>query len=430
MTPIEQVYHRVRRDPGLDASRFVIGYDARRAAPVEVPFADFTPGGDIPWHRVLYLAADGEVVWDRRAKIDRLGQTEAGRASRPRVLPEPLFTPRAAHRFDAEAERWVPVETGSVEAERGLERLRVVTWNVLFDRYETERIETERRRPLLLRELEAQDADVIALQEVEKPFLKALLAEPWVRARYLVSDAPSGKSVDPYGVVLLSRVPVLELGAHALGRHKQIVAMVLAAGARPRVVATCHLTSDHAARGADKRQAQLAVLREMLDGLGGADALVVGDLNEHGDLPATALGARDLWTELVGDDAPTFDPVENPLAAISSLRGEALRLDRVLARVGADVRPLRIERVGTEPSPGGLFPSDHYGLAAELALDVAAPQRACGAATTAGTLGSGSAASFGPRSCPTGTVASGFFVRSGRIIDDLGLRCALPAWFP
>ena len=362
MRTAEQIYSRIRWDPGLDEARFRIGYEARLAAPVEIDFVDFVPGGDVPWHRILYFTADGEVVWDRPRRIDRLGESERGRVTAPRLLREPLFTARAPHAFADD--RWSPVAAASPTYAAVPSALRVLTWNVLFDRYDKERIDTARRRPLLMRELERADADVIALQEVEPPLLKMLLAEEWVRERYVASDAPSGRTVEPYGVILLSRLPVLELAVHELDPHKKIVAMVVALADRPLVIATVHLTSDHAKSGAEKREKQLAVLREAL--ACDASAIALGDFNDSGDLPERALELRDAWTEVHGDDAPTYDPPNNPLAAIVSRSGRPLRLDRVLVR-GAGVRAASIARLGTQPlDESGLLPSDHYGLAADL----------------------------------------------------------------
>jgi endonuclease/exonuclease/phosphatase family metal-dependent hydrolase len=289
--------------------------------------------------------------------------------SDPRSAPlgEPLFSRWSARGFVGGS--WRPIEAAS--AATGPSALRVLTWNVLFDRYEGDRIHTARRRPHLLRRIAEADADVIALQETERPFLRQLLAEPWVRARYVASDGPRGARIAPYGVVLLSRAPVVALAAHELDPHKKLVAMTVRAAGRAIPIVTLHLTSDHASRGPEKRVEQLAKLREGLDGID--DAVVLGDFNEDGDLPRTMLHARDAWTELHGErDASTperwatFDPPRNPLAAICSASGQPLRLDRVLLR--GRVRATRIERIGTEPIEDGLFPSDHYGLLADLSF--------------------------------------------------------------
>lgn len=79
------------------------------------------------------------------------------------------------------------------------ERIRIVTWNVWFDDHRF-----EQRSAALLVELARRGADVIALQEVTFRLLAAILAEPWVRAAYQVSDV----DVIGYDVVVLSRLPI------------------------------------------------------------------------------------------------------------------------------------------------------------------------------------------------------------------------------
>lgn len=86
--------------------------------------------------------------------------------------------------------------------------------------------------------------------------------------------------------------------------------------------------------------------------------VVLGDFNDGTDLPGRVLGLQDAWTAVRGDGTPTFDPVANPLAAVSSLTGQADRRDRVFVR---GLRALRAELRGTsEPV------SDHYGVEVEV----------------------------------------------------------------
>ncbi|MCA9494500.1 MAG: DUF504 domain-containing protein, partial [Myxococcales bacterium] len=341
----ERVYHRVRWDPRLDPTRFVIGVDVHAERPKRVSLVDFVPGGDIPWHRVLFFEADGELVWDRRTGLDRMDETLAGRVVREPLLRGPTWTPRQVH---------PPV---TEEARTGA--LRLLTWNTLFDRFDQDRIHTARRRPLIVREIEAADGDVVALQEVQRPLMDALLASPVARSSWVVAH----DDVDDHGLVLLSRRPVLEAAWLPLGRHKGVLAAVVDAGGRPLVVLTTHLLSDHARDGARRRRKQLERLAALVAELD-ADVVVVGDFNDDSDGPQRTLAARDVWEELELPAEPTFDPVANPLAAVSSLSGRPVRIDRVLLR--GELRALSARRVGTE-AVDGLHPSDHYGVLAELA---------------------------------------------------------------
>ncbi|MGR6918854.1 RNA repair domain-containing protein [[Actinomadura] parvosata] len=363
MRTSEEIYHRIRWDPRFDPSRFVMGVGQRDAAPKRVALPAFTPGGDIPWHRVLFVEADGELVWDRATGLDRLDTCEAGRVRDALLLRPPFFTASTPHAWDP-ADGWRPASAGHAPAPH--EPLRVLTWNTLWDRYDSDRIDTARRRPLLLAALEEADADVIALQEVEPALLSMLLAAPWVRDRYTVGTDPYGTDVDDAGLLLLSRLPVREAGRHGLSPHKAVAAVVVDTATGPLVVAVTHLTSDHSADGPARRRAELAAIAEGLAGVDG-DVVLAGDFNDGTDTPAAALGLRDAWTEAYGPDrTPTFDPAVNPLAALASLSGTAARLDRILLRGRPQVVSAALR--GDTPDPGGLYISDHYAVEAVLDL--------------------------------------------------------------
>ncbi|MFD3326767.1 poly(A) polymerase [Streptomyces sp. NPDC058701] len=374
MRTSEELYHQVRWDPRFDPARFVLGLLQRGAAPKRVPLPSFVPGGDIPWHRVLFVEADGELVWDRATGVDRIDATSAGRVRDPRLLRAPFFTARTPYAWDpAGGGAWRPAEAGPRRGAGAPDRVRLLTWNTLWDRYDAPRIATARRRPLLLADLAAADADVIALQEVEPGLLGMLLAAPWVRAGYTVGTDPAGRDVAEHGLLVLSRLPVREAAAHALGPHKAVTVVAVETSAGALVVAATHLTSDHTQDGHARRAVELARLAEGFGGVtaeAGAGVALLGDFNDGrsgADGPAAALGMRDAWSEVHGaaDATPTFDPTANPLAAVGSLSGRAARLDRILlGAAGA-----RVERAGLRgdaPGPEGLFVSDHYGVEATV----------------------------------------------------------------
>ncbi|WP_055539911.1 poly(A) polymerase, partial [Streptomyces neyagawaensis] len=376
MRTSEEIYHRVRWDARFDPARFVLGVMQRGADPKRVPLPAFVPGGEIPWHRVLFFEADGEVVWDRTTGVDRIDATDAGRVREARRLRAPFFTPRTPYVWDAADEGWIPAPpvATTAPADRASGQpagtVRVLTWNTLWDRYDADRIDSARRRPALVRALRDADADVIALQEVEAELLAMLLREPWLRAGWTLGTDPGDRDVDECGLLLLSRLPVREAAHHALGPHKGVTAVVVETAAGPLAVAATHLSSDHSVDGAGRRTAELARIAE---GLAGVDAelVLLGDFNDGGDTPQITLGMRDAWSEAhgPGDTTPTFDPGANPLAAISSLSGRASRLDRVLLRPAGDgLRVGRAELYGDRPTTDGLHISDHYAVRVDLDL--------------------------------------------------------------
>lgn len=135
MRTSEEIYHRVRWDPRFDPARFVLGVAQRSAAPKRVPLERFTPGGDIPWHRVLFFEADGETVWDRSSGTDRIDATDAGRTRTPRRLPSPYFTSRTPHAYSPSTGTWEPAPAGPASP---VASLTVLTWNTLWDRYDSD----------------------------------------------------------------------------------------------------------------------------------------------------------------------------------------------------------------------------------------------------------------------------------------------------
>ncbi|MFD8750029.1 RNA repair domain-containing protein [Kitasatospora sp. NPDC059577] len=371
MRPIEQICQRIRWDARFDPARFTLGVRQRDDRTERVPLEAFAAAGDIPWHRVHWVEADGVVVWDRASGVDLLDRTEAGRRTDPRRLRSPFFVATTPYAWRPDG-HWQAV---AAESDRpgapAVTGLRVVTWNTLWDRYDADRIATARRRPLLLAALEAADADVIALQEVEPALVTLLLAAPWVRAGYTLNADPLGRDVDEHGLLLLSRLPVLEAGRHALGPHKAVTAITVGPAGDPLTVAAVHLSSDHSPDGAARRAAELARIAEGLGGVEG-ELLLLGDFNDArsgASGPAAALGLRDAWTQVHGpsDDTPTFDPTANPLAAVSSLTGRPGRIDRVLHRADS-TRATAATLLGNHPTSDGLHPSDHYGVAVDLGL--------------------------------------------------------------
>ncbi|GAA1963752.1 RNA repair domain-containing protein [Catenulispora subtropica] len=367
MRTSQEIYHRIRWDARFDASRFVLGVEQRGREPKRVPLPSFDPHGEIPWHRVVFFEADGELVWDRASGLDALDASGAGLAQRERLLAAPFFAARTPHVFAFAEGRWRPASPSASTAPAtrvAASEIKVLTWNTLWDRYDSDLIHTGERRPMLLTALAEADVDVIALQEVEPALLKTLLAEPWIRESWTISSDPRSSDVPDSGLALLTRLPVVEAGWHVLGTFKAVTAVVVETATGPVVVAVTHLSSDHSTDGAGLRAEQLAQLAEGLTGVE-VPVVLVGDFNDDTDAPSMRLGLTDAWTSVhgAGDRTPTFDPTANPLAAVSSLSGEAKRLDRVLVR-GWQASDIRL--VGDVPNAGGLFVSDHYGITATL----------------------------------------------------------------
>lgn len=401
LRPVQDIVGRIRHDPTFDPARFTVGYEERFAGLRDAPLKEFLGEGEIPWHRLWTVKAGDLIVWDRKNRIDLMfgsGDSAAAdlaaiaRACAPVAAPPPpapkrrnhsaadaepaAFVARPCFRFDPARKAWLP-HTGAL-AEVHVEALQVVTYNVLFDLYMPEKLYSERRAAECRALLAAQDADIVALQEVTPWFWAALLAEPWVRERYCVSDDPVAAGLVPYGQALLSRWP-LALEVHTFSAQKRLLLGRMKINGRTTAVAAVHLTSNYKMDAEDRRSEQLGVLSERLGRGDIDDAIALGDLNfgdgdENPQLAAADL--VDVW-QSVHPHHPgfTFDPVANPLAAIMSKTGRASRLDRILVRSpGQRLAPIDVALIGARPfAPGsdgvGQYVSDHFGLSGLLQVE-------------------------------------------------------------
>ncbi|CAG9576396.1 RNA-editing_complex_protein_MP100_-_putative [Leishmania major strain Friedlin] len=310
--------------------------------------------------------------------------------------------------------------------------LRVLTWNVMFDRYSNQPTPlgmpgidwcSPKRYPVLAKLIDAEDADVVGMQEVERPFAEYLAAQPWCRERYIMSCSPQSPILDPWGVLLLVRrggrwplqqlkhlnvpawsghvslmpVATLDLSAAAAHSDNSGTGCGSSAGksgirklaASPRVVNVCsmHLLAPFVKVNEVARTGQDQALRHALTRQLQGDTLVMGDFNDWPSnefLMPPESRYVECWPIIhPGDYGKTMDESNT----FCKLKIEEIffgRSDKVFLRTGTAtassptrgvLKPVEAHLVGTrsvndengnQEAPAYLFPSDHYGVSMQF----------------------------------------------------------------
>jgi endonuclease/exonuclease/phosphatase family metal-dependent hydrolase len=265
---------------------------------------------------------------------------------------------------------------------RGEDLLRLATLNLLYypqgDRW-------RERRPLVERELGALRPDVLGLQEVNRSIdqdhaLAGSVGDAAVgAARTYVVHRASQTIRDRYprhwdGVVVLvareaGRILFHETTRLTYHRVVQALGLTRPSGASVTIVNT-HLHHPDGPTGQRMRLRQARDVLGFVDGLPATGATVLlGDLNATPDEPALDLlfaeGFRSATREAGLGDLPTFP---SGLVAPTIYRGPGVSIDYVLVRGMARVIDARLAFDQPSADDPGLYPSDHRGLVADLAL--------------------------------------------------------------
>ena len=258
-------------------------------------------------------------------------------------------------RYDAASGTWTDTEaTGQVDREA----LTVSTYNIWFDSKHA-----EKRYIAIADLLSRRTPDIMVFQEVTPAALDVLLAQPWVRHRYLRA-AVVGDDVGNYGMLLLSRVPISGATYTRLPSRQQrgFLQANLQLNGAPTVVCCIHLDSGKSS--ARLRGWQLRRIFRALRTV--KDAVILGDFNMR-DTENSRIGGpyQDVWPHLRPDeDGFTEDTSINLMRYDMKDKHRHVRFDRVLLK-GDQWTATDIELLGTEPIAADMprvFPSDHFGL--------------------------------------------------------------------
>ena len=242
--------------------------------------------------------------------------------------------------------------------------LHVATLNIrnLADRW-------DERLPLLLADMSALQPDLFGLQEVVYPMQQDRIIGAAGEARYAAIRGWAGRP--EYGNSLLVREPLvardverLDLG---LNRAAHRVRIRLEGGPEIVFVVTHlhHSTADEA-----QRDEQTRLVVDWLDaGPQSPAQVVVGDFNAEPDEPGPtrlrAAGFRSAYAEAHGRDADVTWPSGLDAPARDN-DGPAGCLDYIWVRGNVTVASARLVFDRPAVDDPGLYPSDHFGIAARL----------------------------------------------------------------
>jgi endonuclease/exonuclease/phosphatase family metal-dependent hydrolase len=246
------------------------------------------------------------------------------------------------------------------------DRVRVATLNIrnLADRW-------DERLPLLLADTAALAPDLLGLQEVVYVLQQDRLIGAAGDARYREIRGWAGRP--EYGNSLLVREPLAVDGSErldlGLGRSAHRVAVALPGGAG-LLMAVTHL--HHEVPDVEQRDGQAAALVAWLDAAPPKAAqVVVGDFNAVPEEPAyarmRAAGFRSACVEANGAEPPVTWPSGLQAPAMDT-DGDPGCLDYIWVRGTAAVAAARVVYDRPAVHDRTLYPSDHFGLVADLTI--------------------------------------------------------------
>ena len=121
LRPAKDILSRLRHDPALMESDFIVGYHDRHAAVMEMDVSAWKGGGDvtdedwIPQHRIMYFRKKGDEegrrIWDRAARLDRLFGSG--------VIPDDHLTNDVEIGYENQDTSAAPTETAFINQDLG-----------------------------------------------------------------------------------------------------------------------------------------------------------------------------------------------------------------------------------------------------------------------------------------------------------------------
>lgn len=270
-------------------------------------------------------------------------------------------------KFDYISQSWMKSKNVDSNDLSNINAIKLLTYNVWFsDEYIEERAEA------LFKILNESDADIIALQEVTYHFLQLILMQDWIRKDYFISDF-KGDTFGSYGVLLLSRFSIKELSLHQLATHmeRQLLLAEFVINDQSFKVATVHLESMK--DSVDIRAEQLEAIFPLL--ASADNSVLMGDFNFCSSNKVESANINDdyidLWSELKPNEfGATLNSEINKMLIQNSSSKIMSRYDKILFQQKKAVWYCKdIHLIGdtaiSDYQPN-IFPSDHFGLLAQI----------------------------------------------------------------
>ncbi|CAF1686174.1 unnamed protein product, partial [Rotaria sp. Silwood1] len=364
------IFNRILHDKTIDRSQVIIGYEDRFTGIHEIPFNEFKKVHEheygVPMHRIRYYKINGQIVWDRTKRLDILTGSDQLNETFNDTEQTPTLV-QGLYRFDQSLQQWIECPHISLTSDDSKilstnetclpERCHFVTWNTLFDYYQSTLIYSSQRYRSILDTLKSLLPDIICLQEVTIDFLNLLLNEIWLQENnyyiIIMKSIIDNDKRKAYGQLMMMKnfrprsfsICPLDLSDDhdraTITKQKSTKGLIIARfGLNPKItidLVNLHLHSDLSPNSSEKR---CQALENLFKKMKTYNYMLIGDFNfgdnhlkEQNILATYENEVHDLWKDIYHlDQNPgfTFDPSTNICARITSNSKTSRRLDRYL----------------------------------------------------------------------------------------------------
>lgn len=268
------------------------------------------------------------------------------------------------------------------KTDKTFDKLSIMTYNTLFNKYMPERICSEERWKVQLREYAKIQPQILVLQEVRKNYLYILLQDEFIQSNYVFASTESWMFNNYTTITLFHKDICINKSNYYRfkeGEAKDTIAIVTEIcldGKNKFGVIGVHLRPY--TFNESLRKTQLKELYSICSSEGWNDWVILGDFNFENFGENASIDKKisiDVWKELKKDETPTFDAEKNHLIYWQGIQRSEVkyRLDRVvMSRNPKGYIPKDIQLVLNKPfsetdpdvkvnNPEHFYPSDHFG---------------------------------------------------------------------